>query len=76
MQTNLGYVPEQYTDFIFTAIGEQLGFIGSALIILLLAFIGLRMFVHRAHRQGSRWVAFCAWGSSSSSPSAASRTSA
>ena len=29
LQTVLGYVPEQRTDFIFTAIGEQLGFIGS-----------------------------------------------
>ena len=27
-QTNLGYVPEQSTDFIFTAVGEQLGFVG------------------------------------------------
>jgi rod shape determining protein RodA len=45
MQTVLGYVPEQRTDFIFTAIGEQLGFIGSVLIILLLAFVAYRMFI-------------------------------
>jgi rod shape determining protein RodA len=45
MQTTLGYVPEQQTDFIFTAIGEQLGFIGSALIIVLLAFVAYRMFI-------------------------------
>jgi rod shape determining protein RodA len=45
MQTVLGYVPEQHTDFIFTAIGEQLGFICSTLVILLLAFVGYRMFV-------------------------------
>lgn len=44
LQTVLGYVPEQRTDFIFTAIGEQLGFIGSALIVLLLAFVAFRMF--------------------------------
>lgn len=44
LQTVLGYVPEQRTDFIFTAIGEQLGFIGSVLIVLLLAFVGYRMF--------------------------------
>jgi rod shape determining protein RodA len=44
-QTVLGYVPEQWTDFIFTAIGEQLGFIGSTVVIALLAFIGYRMFV-------------------------------
>jgi rod shape determining protein RodA len=45
LQTTLGYVPEQQTDFIFTAIGEQFGFIGSALIICLLAFVCYRMFV-------------------------------
>jgi rod shape determining protein RodA len=37
-QTNLAYVPEQHTDFIFTAVGEQLGFVGSA---TLLALFGL-----------------------------------
>ena len=42
-QTNLGYVPEQQTDFIFTAVGEQLGFIGSTLVIGGLGFIGFRM---------------------------------
>jgi len=45
LQTILGFVPEQRTDFIFTAIGEQLGFIGSLLIILLLAFVAYRMFI-------------------------------
>ena len=44
MQTVLGYVPEQRTDFIFTAIGEQFGFVGSALVILLLGYIAFRMF--------------------------------
>ncbi len=45
LQTVLGYVPEQRTDFIFTAIGEQTGFIGSIIIVLLLAFVAWRMFV-------------------------------
>ncbi|HEY5104743.1 MAG TPA: FtsW/RodA/SpoVE family cell cycle protein [Acidimicrobiales bacterium] len=45
LQTVLGYVPEQRTDFIFTAIGEQLGFIGSVIIIALLAFVAFRMFM-------------------------------
>ena len=45
MQTNLGYVPEQSTDFIFTAVGEQFGLVGSSLLILLLAFVGWRMWV-------------------------------
>jgi len=29
-QTNLSFVPEQHTDFIFTAVGEELGFVGGA----------------------------------------------
>ena len=32
-QTNLQYVPEQQTDFIFTAVGEQLGFAGAATLL-------------------------------------------
>jgi rod shape determining protein RodA len=32
-QTNFQYVPMQGTDFIFTAVGEQLGFVGGILVI-------------------------------------------
>src|SRR5579875_1798426 len=42
-QTNNGYVPEQQTDFIFSAVGEQLGFIGSTLLLGLLAVISWRL---------------------------------
>jgi rod shape determining protein RodA len=42
-QTNLGYVPEQQTDFIFTAVGEQLGFVGSVGILSLLGIIAWRV---------------------------------
>jgi rod shape determining protein RodA len=45
LQTNLGYVPEQRTDFIFTAIGEQLGFIGTLVFLGLLASVSYRIFV-------------------------------
>jgi rod shape determining protein RodA len=38
-QTNLSYVPEQRTDFIFTAVGEQVGLIGSSLLLLLFATV-------------------------------------
>ncbi|MBV9592409.1 MAG: rod shape-determining protein RodA [Actinobacteria bacterium] len=44
--TNGGYVPEQQTDFIFSAAGEQLGFVGGGAIIALFAVIcwrGLRI---------------------------------
>lgn len=38
-QTNGQFVPEQQTDFIFTVIGEQLGFVGSAVLIALFAIL-------------------------------------
>jgi rod shape determining protein RodA len=38
-QTNLAFVPAQRTDFIFTAVGEQLGFVGSALVLGLFALV-------------------------------------
>jgi rod shape determining protein RodA len=38
-QTNLAYVPEQRTDFIFTAVGEQLGLAGSAALLLLFGIV-------------------------------------
>lgn len=43
-QTNGRFVPEQHTDFIFTVAGEQLGFLGSGLIILLYLIILQRAF--------------------------------
>ncbi len=38
-QTNGGYVPEQQTDFVYTVAGEELGFVGSAGLLLLLALV-------------------------------------
>ena len=43
-QTNGRFVPEQQTDFIFTVAGEELGFLGSGLIIFLLFLILMRAF--------------------------------
>ncbi len=42
-QTNLSYVPEQQTDFIFTAVGEQLGFVGTASVIAAFGFVSYRI---------------------------------
>jgi rod shape determining protein RodA len=38
-QTRLNYVPEQQTDFIFTAVGEELGFVGSSLLLVLFGIV-------------------------------------
>ncbi|MCM2419383.1 rod shape-determining protein RodA [Streptomyces sp. RKAG293] len=38
-QTTGQFVPEQQTDFVFTVAGEELGFVGAALIIVLLGLI-------------------------------------
>ena len=42
-QTNLQYVPEQQTDFIFTAVGEQLGFAGAASLLALFGIMVWRV---------------------------------
>ncbi len=34
-QTNLRFVPEQHTDFIFTVVGEELGFLGAGLFVVI-----------------------------------------
>ncbi|MGZ8640461.1 MAG: FtsW/RodA/SpoVE family cell cycle protein [Actinomycetota bacterium] len=38
-QTSLDYVPEQHTDFIFTVVGEEFGFVGAAFVLMLFAIL-------------------------------------
>ncbi len=49
-QTKLKYVPEQDTDFIFCTVGEEEGFIGCAIVLLLFLSLILRL-LHLAERQ-------------------------
>jgi rod shape determining protein RodA len=44
-QTQGEFIPEQHTDFIYTAIGEELGFIGSIAVLLLYLLISYRLLV-------------------------------
>jgi len=39
IQTNLDYVPEQHTDFIFTVAGEEFGFVGALALLALFALL-------------------------------------
>ena len=48
-QTTYGFVPEQSTDFIFCTIGEEWGFFGCTLVILLYVFLLWRI-IHDAER--------------------------
>lgn len=42
-QTQLSFIPEQHTDFIFSAIGEELGFVGGVVILVVFWLICLRL---------------------------------
>jgi rod shape determining protein RodA len=44
-QTNLQFVPVQSSDFIFTAVGEQFGFVGSVIVIGLFGLLLFRLLI-------------------------------
>jgi len=60
-QTSFEYVPEQETDFIFTAVAEQLGFVGGILVIAAFAVIIWRLLVIAANAR-DRFGALIATG--------------
>jgi rod shape determining protein RodA len=53
-QTKGNFVPEQHTDYIFSTVGEEWGFVGSAVVIFLFIFLILRI-IHLAERQKSQF---------------------
>ena len=52
-QTKLKYVPEQDTDFIFCTVGEEKGFIGSSIVLLLFLTLILRLIVLAERQHGT-----------------------
>lgn len=63
-QTKGGFVPEQHTDYIFTTVGEEWGFLGSLIVIGLFASLFLRI-IYLAERQKtkfSRVYGYCVAG--------------
>lgn len=44
-QTQLEFIPEQHTDFIFSAVGEEMGFIGAMLVLMLFWLVCLRLLI-------------------------------
>ncbi len=58
-QTQGAYVPEQTTDFVFSVIGEEFGFLGSLVLLLLFGFLLMRLVViagHIKHPFGNTFV--------------------
>ena len=53
-RTQGDFVPEQQTDYIFTTVGEEWGFVGSVAVIFLFIFFLLRI-IHIAERQKSKF---------------------
>ncbi|MBU2062164.1 rod shape-determining protein RodA [Flavobacterium frigidarium] len=63
-QTKGGFVPEQHTDYIFTTVGEEWGFLGSLFVIGLFTGLLLRV-IYLAERQKtkfSRVYGYCVAG--------------
>lgn len=60
-QTKFNFVPEQNTDFIFTSIAEELGFMGSFIVISLYCFLLLRI-LSISERQRSKFARVYGYG--------------
>ena len=63
-QTKGGFVPEQHTDYIFTTVGEEWGFLGSIIVVGLFVGLFLRI-IYLAERQKtkfSRVYGYCVAG--------------
>ncbi len=52
-QNQLGFLPAKHTDFIFSTVAEELGFIGAALVVAVLAVIITRCFMVAARANNS-----------------------
>ena len=53
-QTKGGFVPEQHTDYIFSTVGEEWGFLGSSFVVFLFVALILRV-LYRADLQKSKF---------------------
>lgn len=53
-QTKGGFVPEQHTDYIFTTVGEEWGFVGATVVIVLFVCLFLRI-IYLAEQQKTKF---------------------
>lgn len=60
-RTKGDFVPEQHTDYIFTTVGEEWGFLGTTTVVILFTLLLLRL-VHLAERQRSDFSRMYGYG--------------
>lgn len=60
-QTQLKYIPEQWTDFIFCMVGEEFGFIGSIIVVLLFLVL-IWQTIHIAYICKNQFLSICCIG--------------
>ncbi|MFT6795738.1 MAG: rod shape determining protein RodA [Maribacter sp.] len=60
-RTKGDFVPEQHTDYIFSTVGEEWGFIGTAAVVLLFSFLLLRL-ISLAERQKNAFARMYGYG--------------
>jgi len=60
-RTKGDFVPEQHSDYIFTTIGEEWGFLGTTTVVLIFTFLLLRL-VYLAERQKTDFARMFGYG--------------
>lgn len=60
-QTHFSFIPEQHTDFIFSVVGEEFGFLGAVAVILILGFLIWRL-IEIASETRSNFASFLVIG--------------
>lgn len=60
-RTKGDFVPEQHTDYIFSTVGEEWGFIGTGTVVLLFSFLLLRL-ISLAERQKNAFARMYGYG--------------
>jgi rod shape determining protein RodA len=63
-QTRLGFLPERHTDFIFSVVGEELGFVGAGTMLILYLLIIMRS-IHVAQTARDKLGIYIAVGGTS-----------
>lgn len=58
-QTQYSYVPEQTTDFIFCTIGEEEGFLGTAMVVILFTILTFRLYYMGERSEDSYTRIYC-----------------